>query len=325
MDDTADGIIAALSAWVADLQQVERRAYLGHETYHKRKTPEGDSRWYYQPHPANHERPRPRSEVTDKRLLVKLEKTKGRGAFSGSTTRTRQYLVCSVLRAALRNWRWIDTDLSQLIDLEKKSKAREILYDYDLLLRLLIHAPIGLDDAILFAAWTGWRRSNIFGRKEGRAGRAIEPLTWARVSFPVYKTNPSTGDRSLIELGLFWYEGDAAKNEESHYHPMDERVEQLLMLRWNERRGSNVFHKGNGSMLHAFDTAWRTTKRKAQAPGGMRWHDLRHFFGGQLAESGATEGEIMDLGNWKSPQSAKIYTKRRREHLLTVLERRGNH
>jgi Phage integrase family len=63
-------------------------------------------------------------------------------------------------------------------------------------------------------------------------------------------------------------------------------------------------------------TVWRTTRAKAKVNG--RWHDNRHTFVTDLAESGASDQVIQDLAGQVSSQMVKHYS-----HLRTEAKRRA--
>ena len=322
LDDSPQGVVAALNAWAADQRAIERRSYYGAELYQLRRSTDGTARWYVQPDPAEGARPQPRREVTDRALLARIEAAPGRGPVSTDTLRVRQALARRVLRLAYRRWRWTATNLAELVESAPPGAGREIPHSSERLRALVIHAPPGLDEAILGAAGSGWRRAALLGRDERWKGRSIEGLTWTRVEWPVWQEQPD-GTRELLRPGLLWYTADESKSGRSHYTPMSGRIEQLLRLRWLQRCGPLVFHRGDGRPWGDLRKAWARTKRAAGEEPGLRWHDLRHMFAGELAEAGATDGDLMQLGGWSSTAMVQRYTKRRADHLQKVLDRAG--
>lgn len=306
LDDGPDGIIAALSKWVADMKMIQRRAYISNRFYQLRPA-EGDRlAWYHQPHPADGDQPQPRYEVTDPAVLVRLERTMGRGPFASNTLRIRQVLVAQVLKRAWKSWRWLDQDISGLIHYEAGSKHVEADLTYDQLLSLLIHADVGIDAAILAGAWIGWRRGNIIGRKQTTQKEAREGLRWSRVVFPVYQSDPVTGAQELVQPGYFWTGGNETKNGKPLVQPMSERVEQLLRFMWDHRNGDQVFHN-NGRMWGDFRKRYARAKQAAGIPASFRWHDLRHVWASEMARSNVNDRQLQILGGWLTDHMPKRY------------------
>jgi integrase len=323
MDDGPDGIIAALAKWTADMKRVKQRAYIGGEIYHLRPNDKGDLVWYHQPDPAEGKQPAPRYEVTDAKLLARLAKNKGRGPFAPNTLRVRQVLVSATLGYAWRQLRWLEHDIASLIACEKLGPGREIDLSYDQVLAILIAAPVGFDEAMLGAAWIGWRRGNVLGMPKRRGRTEREGLTWARTVFPVWQENPETRERTLLQLGYVQTLRGETKNGDPLVQPMSERLEQLLRLRWDQRNGALVFHRGDGSPWHEYRRIWRSTLKRArqfvEIPVSFRWHDFRHIWATELTRAGATTRQLMELGGWRDEKMPKLYAHLDAKHLLDVV------
>jgi len=319
-----------LSKWAADLKAVTRRGYLGNRIFHCRAKVTGQA-WYEQPDPNEGARPEPRTEITDNELIHALERSRGRGPFNSATLRLRQLLVSRVLFIAWKHWSapgdiWLDQNIAGKIQLEPKGKPRQQYLSYDQLLQLLIVAPIHFDDAILAAAWIGWRRGNVIGR--GARGRrsngawhqsAVNGLEWPNVVFPVYE-----GTR-LAQGGYLWKSRDETKNGEPLAQPLSARVEQLLRLRWDLRNGTVVFHRGDGSPFIEFRKMWATAKRRAGIDPSFRWHDLRHTFASELIQANVNDRHLQELmGHADISTTHKIYAHLRVEHLRDAVNAPAN-
>ena len=191
-----DEVPGVLTKWTVDLKSVVRRGYVGSRVYHQRRKGSALA-WYQQPNPNEGERPAPRAEVTDPERIQALDAAPGRGPFNSATLRLRQLLVSRVLFVAWKHWStpgdvWLEQNIAGKIQLEPQGKPRQQYLTYDQLLTLLIAAPIHFDDAILAAAWVGWRRGNVVGRvargapADGtRHPEAVNGLEWPNVVFPV--------------------------------------------------------------------------------------------------------------------------------------------
>jgi integrase len=328
-----DEVPTVLARWIADLKAVVRRGYVGSQLYHKRRKGHGTA-WFHQPDPNEGEQPAPRAEVTDPALIAALDDVKtnpGRGPFNSATLRLRQLLVSRILFIAWKHWSvpgnvWLDQNIAGKIMLEDKGQPRQQYLTYDQLLTLLIVAPIHFDDAILAAAWIGWRRGNVVGRA-ARGAKAdgtwhrdeVTGLEWPNVVFPVLD-----GDR-LVQGGYFYKDRKETKNGEPLVQPMSDRVEQLLRLRWDLRDGRVVFHRGDGKPFLEFRKMWATAKRRAGIDPGFRWHDLRHTFASELFQAGANDRHVQELlGHADIGTTQKIYINLRFEHLRDAVNAPGN-
>lgn len=316
MDSTAQGIVAGMAAWLADQRQILKRARLGGERYQQRPGPTGPE-WWLQPHPADGPKPAPRRRVTDTALCAALDATQGAGPIADATLRVRQSLVRRVLTLAWRTWRLIPDDLGGMIQLAPPARARIAHLSPDELTRLVLAAPPHLDDAILGAAWIGWRRANLIGDHDQRKSRDVQGLSWDRIAWPLYQ-----GD-TLIEPGRLWYDADDAKNGAAHVSPMSNRVEQLLRTRWTVRHGPLVFHRGDGQPFGDIRRAWTTALKRAGLDPRTRWHDLRHTWATDLAGAGVSDRHIQELGGWKDGSMVRRYSHLFAQDLIEAVNRPG--
>ena len=315
-------IVTGLQQWVYDLKQVVKRSYLKKEQYYLRPDHKNQLHWYHQPKAQGEEPPAHRYRVTDPVLLKQLAASKGRGKYSTATLRRCQLLVNVVLGLAWKKWHWSEQNYGGKIVLEPKGKRRKEWANYEQFLNLLIHAPVGLDCAILAAVWIGWRKTNLL------------TLEWQYVQLPVYQTNPS-GHKEKIVPGLIGInpltgESIEQKNGDDLAHPISPHLEQLLKLLWEDQRSITVeekgeqithryvFHRGNGQLWGDFRKAWTTTCIKAGLPEGFLWHSLRRTFATYLFMNGADERQVQELGGWRDKQTMNNYRQMSSEHLLEV-------
>lgn len=323
-------IVTGLTQWVYDLKQVLKRAYLHGEQYHLRADSKGRAHWYHQPKTINNEPPGIRYRVTDPELLSQLETSKGRGPYSTATLRRHQLLVNVVLKLAWKKWHWTSQNYSGKIMLEPKGKRRKEWANYQQFLSLLIHAPVGLDCAILAAVWVGWRRNNLLS------------LEWPYVQFPVYQTDPVTGEREKLVPGVIGIntatgESIEQKNGDDLAHPISPHLEQLLKLLWESRRGITVkengksvthhyvFHREDGNHWGDFRKTWGPLCKKAGLPENFHWHSLRRTFATYLFMQGADERQVQELGGWRDKQTMNGYRQMSSEHLLEVTRLQVRH
>ncbi len=319
-----------LARWIADLKPVARRSYLTKRQFHKRPGSGGALVWFEQPAPTADARPEPRREVTDSTLIEALDRAPGRGPFDSGTLRKRQQLVSRILRIAWKHWSgpgdvWLAQDIAGKINLEAKSASCTRFLTYDQLLALLIAAPVHFDDAILAAAWIGWRRANVVGRaargKKGTVGYrpALPGLEWSNVVFPVHDEHGR-----LVQAGYVWKDKDETKSEKPLAQPLSDRVEQLLRLRWDLRDGHGVFHRGDGRPFLEFRRMWMTAKRRAGIDPAFRWHDLRHTFGSEMVRANVPARQLQELMGHASITTTQIYTHLHLDHLRDAVNAPGN-
>lgn len=309
-----DDVPQVMSRLVADHKGVLRRAYIGHRIYHLRQKGDGSRAWYHQPDPARADRPEPRAEITDAALAQRLDGAPGRGPFNSGTLRIRQLLVTRVLRLAWEFWstpsdKWLDQDIAGKISLEAKAPESQRFLAYDQLLALVIAAPIGFDEAILGAAWIGWRRANILGRA-ARGSRAATPgLEWANVVFPIVKGT------AIVQAGYLWMDRAETKNGKPLAQPLSDRVLQLLQLRWEQRVGRLVFHRGDGRGWTEFKNIWRTTKKRAGIDPRFRFHDLRHTYASEMIRNNVSIRHVQELLGHADISTTQMYAHLQLDHL----------
>lgn len=309
-----DEIPAAMSTWSADQRAIVKRSYIGDALYQLRRRADDSLAWYHQPSPHTGQEPPVRVEVTDPALIEQLQGAPGRGPVTASTLRIRQALVRRVLRVAWERWNspsdiWLTQDIARRIKNDKPTAPRVEFLLYDQLLALLIHAPIHFDDAILGAAWIGWRRGNVIGSFSRARGRDIEGLTWDRVVFSVYDEH-----QRLVQPGYIL--ASETKNGRALAQPLSKRVEQLLQLRWSVRNGRYVFHRGDGRTWGDAKRVWLNVKRAAGIPTNFRWHGLRHTWASELARANVDDARLQALGGWSDPKMVRVYAHLRLDDLL---------
>lgn len=309
-----DKVPAAMSTWAADMRGVVRRGYAGSKVYQLRET-DGRETWWYQPDPTEGESPKERTRVQDPALIAQLNADPGRGPYSSSTLRIRQSLVKTILRHAWKYWSepgdvWLTNDISGRVDLDPAAKPLIEFLNDDELLALLIAADVHFDDAILGAAWIGWRKGNVVGSKYKAKDIEIEGLTWPRVVFP-----ERDAQGRVIKAG--YLVSSDTKNEDIVTQPMSDRVEQLLRYRLEYQCGPLVFHRGNGAPWGNFKRRWATTKRNAGV--SIRWHGLRHSWASEMARHNVRDGQLQELGGWRDRKMVAVYTHNDREHLLDAV------
>ncbi len=325
INDQEMGIIWGIKKYLLDLSSVIRRSYINKSIYHLRR--EGKNlTWYEQPSPADDNRPKPRTAVTCPAILRKLEKAKGRGAFSNDTLRRRVSLLKTILHTAWHDWRWLDQDLGALVKLGKASKGRIAFLKSEQFEKLLKVSDQHFGYFLRGAKAIGWRKANLTG------------LTWDRVIFPEY-TNDQQGNRIKIPGYL---RIDAFSKNDKDFNPADitqrrnrtknkdaletimtPEIETLLRELWSNRNTDNniVFQNPEGKHWKDFRKRWTTAKKRADIPDDFRWHDLRHTWATDRINEGVPDHIIMEEQGWKDPEMVKRYAHIQREARYAALQK----
>ncbi len=325
LHDREFGIVWGIQKYKQDISQTIKRSRLHKKIYHCRREENGTA-WYIQPNPNDNQKPAPRLRITDPVIIKQLDKTKGLPAFSNDTLRRRFSLVKTILHTAWHDWRWLASDLSPLIKLEKPGKGRIAFLTGRQFENLVNVSDQYFGYLIRGAKAIGWRKSNLIG------------LTWDRVIYPEYLTDEQgnrikipgylrvekfdNSDPNIDPLDLT-QRRSRTKNKEYLETIMTSETEQLLReLDKHRREGSDVvFHKGDGEFWGSFRKRWATAKKKAGIHPDFRWHDLRHTWATERVNEGVPENIIMEEQGWKNPQMVKLYGHLKREARYKALKK----
>ena len=310
MDAGENGIVTGFKNYLNDLSLVVKRAYIQNSMWHLRK--EGDKlKWYEQPSPKDNDRPQPRKEVKDQRMIARLNKTKGRPEFSATTLHARQTLLKTILGKAKTDWRWLNIDLGDFINETEPGKGVINFITPKQLNALINQTDEYFGYLIQGAAFIGWRKENLIG------------LTWDRIVWPKklrdedgevvhipgYVCIPERQNITLIDKNDRTARRVRTKNGDPLETIITERTETLLRKLWEKKHPDNdiVFHDGNGYYWGDFRKRWTTAKRKAGIPSGFRWHDLRHTWATELLNKGVDKQIIKAEQGWKDDKMVDRY------------------
>ena len=328
LDDSEGGIIWGIKKYKLDLSNVIRRSYINRKLYHLRR--EGKAlRWYEQPSPAEDMRPKSRQSISDEYTLKRLNKAKGRGAFSSDTLRRRFSIAKTILHTAWHDWRWIDIDLGALIKLDEPGKARISFLTATQFEKLISVSDEYFAYLIRGGKSIGWRKSNLVG------------LTWDRVIFSRYMTNEdgqrikvpgylkvNSFDKShhLFDPADLTQRRTRTKNKDDLETIMTDEIENLLREMEQKRHSESdvVFHDGSGAYWGDFRKRWITAKKRADVPADFRWHDLRHTWATDRINEGVPKHIIMEEQGWKDPEMVDRYAHLQREARYAALQKAKN-
>lgn len=206
-------------------------------------------------------------------------------ADSKPATRNRyRAVVRSILRAAERDWDWLDR--APVIRAEAENNIREIYLTREQFQRLLDELPARYRPAVTFAVLTGLRRANVLG------------LDWSAVNLDgatvvVSADDSKTGKRIIVPLN------SAAR----------------AVLAAQEGRTGSVW-----GLTTISRPAWHAACRRAGVP-GFRFHDLRHTWASWHAMAGTDMQVLQRLGGWSSPAMLQRYVALAPDHLAAAAER----
>ena len=202
-------------------------------------------------------------------------------------TRNRyRAFIRAVLRAAEREWDWIDRAPVLRTEAEPKRRVAFLTREQaEVLIELL---PEKYRIPVRFALLTGLRRSNVFN------------LTWDKVD---------------LARGTVIVEADEAKAGHRIVVPLNSAARALLQALPEPREG-RVW----GDVTRVWCNTWKASCKRAGVP-WLRFHDLRHTWASWHAMAGTPLSVLQELGGWHSPQMVQRYAHLSPEHLAAAAER----
>ncbi len=221
--------------------------------------------------------------------LDNLKTRFGRAAAPGTKNRHAAVLR-SILRAAEREWEWIER--APAIKTYSEPKKRIAFFTPEQAQKFLSVLPERYKAPVAFAFLTGLRRSNIFG------------LRWDQVD---------------LERSFCWIYADQAKAGHNITVPLNADAKRLLEhLKTKRLLGQQTVF---GSDWRIPTKTWRNLLRKAELPETLRFHDIRHSFASWHMMAGTDKKTLQELGGWQSPQMLERYVHLSPEHLSKAQER----
>ena len=203
----------------------------------------------------------------------------------GATRNRYRALIRSMLRAAEREWDWLDRAPSLRTETEPKYQATYLTRDQAEV--LIATLPEKHRSVVRFALNTGLRRSNVFG------------LHWDAVDLAndmvhVDAQDAKAGQRILVPL-------NASAKELLESFPADSQ--------------GRVW--GDKDCLRA--STWTSACKRAGVP-GFRFHDLRHTWASWHAMGGTPLSVLQELGGWHSLEMVQRYAYLSPDHVAKAAE-----
>ena len=202
-------------------------------------------------------------------------------------TRNRyRALIRAILRAAEREWDWLER--APAVRIEQEPRRRVAFLTREQADALLAQLPEKYRSPVRFALLTGLRKSNVFG------------LNWENVN---------------LDAGMVIVHADEAKAGERILVPLNSQAKALLQSLPQPRQGF-VF----GEIERISPSVWERACKSAGVP-WLRFHDLRHTWASWHAMAGTPMSVLQELGGWHSAEMVRRYAHLSPEHLAAAAER----
>lgn len=199
-------------------------------------------------------------------------------------TRNRyRALLRAVLRAAERDWEWLDR--APIIKSETEKNKRETFITREQADRLLAELPEHYRPVVKFALLTGLRRANILN------------LRWDAVN---------------LDAGVMSVAPEESKSGKRIIVPLNESAKALLEAQ--RGREGYVF-----ACRHITPATWMRACKRAGVE-GFRFHDLRHTWASWHAMAGTSLQVLQELGGWSSYSMVQRYVTFAPSHLAVAAE-----
>jgi integrase len=195
----------------------------------------------------------------------------------------------AMLRAAEREWEWIDR--APVIKSEPEPKGRVAFLTREQAEVLIATLPEKYRNPVRFALLTGLRRSNVFG------------LNWENVD---------------LERGTATVQADEAKAGKRIVVPLSSQARALLA-------SLPTPHEGRvwGDLTRVWCNSWKSAVQRAGLPPSFRFHDLRHTWASWHAMAGTRREVLQELGGWASHEMVERYAHLSPEYLSQAAENVG--
>jgi integrase len=204
-----------------------------------------------------------------------------------AATRNRyRALIRSILRAAAREWDWLDR--APALRTEAEPRRRVAFLTREQAESLVSFLPEKYRCLVRFALLTGLRRSNVHG------------LRWENVN---------------LERGMVIVHADEAKAGERILVPLNSQAKAMLEAMPEPREGL-VFKVPT----RISPTTWSNAAKRAGVP-WCRFHDLRHTWASWHAMAGTPLSVLQELGGWHSATMVQRYAHLSPEHLAAAAEK----
>lgn len=216
---------------------------------------------------------------------------------SVSTKGKHLALIKSLLRAAERDWKWIEK--APIIKVPQAKGRRIRWLELTEAKRLIDECHEPLRSVVKFALSTGLRRSNIID------------LEWQQIDMQrrVARINPEESKSGrAIGVALIDTACRVLGVQIGHHSKW------VFVHMEAKKRADGTLTPGVRKMRVDDNTAWRTGLRRAGIT-DFRFHDLRHTWASWLVQAGVPLSALQEMGGWESIEMVRRYAHLSPNHL----------
>ncbi|MFV9667903.1 tyrosine-type recombinase/integrase [Pantoea sp. KXB25] len=218
-------------------------------------------------------------------------------AVSTSTKAKHLSLMKALMRAAEREWKWIEK--SPVIKVPQERNKRVRWLEPAEAKRLIDECPQPLKSTVEFALATGLRRSNIVD------------LKWQQID---------------LQRKVAWIYPEESKSGRAIGVALNEMAEAVLRRQIGRHHNWVFVHtesvkRNDGTTTASVrkmrvdsNTAWRAALKRAGIE-DFRFHDLRHTWASWLIQAGVPLSALQEMGGWESIEMVQRYAHLAPNHL----------
>lgn len=218
-------------------------------------------------------------------------------AVSTSTKAKHLALMKALMRAAEREWKWIEK--SPVIKVPQERDKRVRWLEPAEAKRLIEECPEPLKSTVQFALATGLRRSNIVD------------LKWQQIDLQrkvawIYPEESKSG--RAIGVALNEMAESVLKRQIGRHHNW------VFVHTESVKRNDGTTTASVRKMRVDSNTAWRAALKRAGIE-DFRFHDLRHTWASWLIQAGVPLSALQEMGGWESIEMVQRYAHLAPNHL----------
>lgn len=218
-------------------------------------------------------------------------------AVSTSTKAKHLALMKALMRAAEREWKWIEK--SPVIKVPQERNKRVRWLEPAEAKRLIDECPEPLKSTVEFALATGLRRSNIVN------------LKWQQIDLQrkvawIYPEESKSG--RAIGVALNDLAESVLRRQIGRHHNW------VFVHTESVKRNDGTTTASVRKMRVDSNTAWRAALKRAGIE-DFRFHDLRHTWASWLIQAGVPLSALQEMGGWESIEMVQRYAHLAPNHL----------
>ncbi|MGR7638339.1 tyrosine-type recombinase/integrase [Klebsiella aerogenes] len=241
-------------------------------------------------------------EIWQQRVDAAARKGKDAPAFEAKpvTTSTKAKhlaLMKAILRAAERDWKWLEK--APVIKIPSVRNKRVRWLEHEEAKRLIDECPEPLKSVVKFALATGLRRSNIIN------------MEWQQID---------------MQRRVAWVNPEDSKSNRAIGVALNDTACKVLRDQIGNHHKwvfvhTRAWHRPDSSLTPAIrkmrvddNRAWNSACKRAGIE-DFRFHDLRHTWASWLIQSGVPLSVLQEMGGWESIEMVRRYAHLAPNHL----------